>query len=206
MNSLDIGNISFEDKRERVIHNLKLEWSRFDNTWEDKKEIAIASITNNNSAIAIEYEDVYGRAVITFAVEDLPTQNDIIQFKFVREDDYRVFTIKFDGQTFCIVFYNNKYIKDPYNETINGNANVPKERKIPLSNLVVIEGTPVSNASFAYIAKAGGGSVKERVQYQNMVYVLRKDKETKLKYILCKRAKVFLKDIRGKYKRVDKKI
>lgn len=43
---------------------------------------------------------------------------------------------------------------------------------------------------------------KEYGLYNGKQYVIRKDKESRLKYIVCNRAKLFLKDVRGKYKRV----
>jgi hypothetical protein len=49
-------------------------------------------------------------------------------------------------------------------------------------------------------ALEGGGAPKKAVVFNKKQYVVKTDKSSKKKYITVKRAKVFLKDIKGKYK------
>lgn len=188
---IDFNNVSFVEKRENVVRNIVLKKKLMRAKWEDKTTVAEV----DDGYVAITFDDLYmSRMLLRFKPDKLPTGD--VRFKLVKFDDYRIFTIGYDGREFCLMFYADRYILDPYNEMLNNTKTV--------SEFVVLSGVPVQKADLTMIKNAGGGAqVKTHVQFQKATYLVRLDKETNLKYILCKRAKVFLKDIRGKYKRVD---
>lgn len=196
--------------------------------WEDDAVAFIPDGDENEDKIGFHFRDEFGywrtmmfkptvnrEPVLQVYDDDNVLCTNVIPFKVMSSERAHVFEIGLrcynskenEGyrlHKFVIVF-NKDDLYLPGERTLPGFGTIHGTRNLE-ATLTMREGRRPSNINVSRaenvdLGFGGGEPAKDRVSYCSKMYLVRKDKDTGKKYILCARKKLFLSNIRGKYKR-----